>query len=224
MQDIKNSIKYSFKSRSNYLLGFVVFAVSMFLYYWAIIQTVSFDFFVNHNPLFIVIAQITLSIINALLISLSFIFFREIFKTKQSEGGVNLLQAIAALFFSVASTGCYVCGSVLLPAIGIAASITSLPFGGLEIKLLTVFLLLYSVRNLARQLTGYCEIKNYKTYKLTSGSVSFKVNFGFIESFKPLAITSAFVILILALPSLMPTDFQIFDVNSDLAFCSEIKN
>lgn len=219
MKQIKQAAKLTLKDPRGIVAFILGFISALGIYYWALVQTVSFDFFIEHNPIPIVTAQIGLSVLNALLIGLSFTFFYFVIKNRVNEGGLNILQTVAAMFFSVASTGCYVCGSVLLPAIGVAASLTSLPFGGVEIKILTAGLLVYSLKNLAKQITGFCSIVQPKEYIISFGGPQISFNFAFWQNVKPLLITSTFAVMIFALPAIVPSNLQFFQIASDQAFC-----
>lgn len=66
------------------------------------------------------------------------------------------------VFLGVLAPGCAACGMGLLPLLGLsAASLTFFPYGGLELSVLAVIILSYSVLRFSRKLMT-CEIVNKK--------------------------------------------------------------
>jgi len=211
---ILRSAKISLNNLRSIFIFITVFIFVMLSYYFAIEQSGSFESFLNVNSNLFISAQIALSAFSSLLIALSTVLFLDIFKRQKDGGSLGIIETFVALFFSVATTGCYVCGSVLLPVLGVAASFGSLPFAGLEIKFLTILFLLYTLNQLANSYLGTCKIKNHKTYRLDYGSGALNLNFAFLDKIRPIAISFSFIVLIYALPFLIPDNVSA-GINAD---------
>jgi hypothetical protein len=95
----------------------------------------------------------------------------EVVKEKKKTSKTSFLQTFASLLFSAAATGCSVCSAFLLPLLGIAASLTAMPFGGLEIKLLSALLLLYTIYEYAKITSGLCKVPKEKAVSFKRRSV-----------------------------------------------------
>lgn len=208
----ENAFKITFNSPKRILIGVFVFILSLILYAYAISETGTFETFFKESPILIVILQIVFGILNSILISIATVEFIHIFTTEHKQSGVSIFGVVSALFFSVASTGCYVCGTVLFPVLGVAASFASLPLGGLEVKILTAFMLLYSVNDLSQKVLGICYYDKNKIYKFQLGTGSLNISAVTVNNIKPIFITGGFIILIVLLPYIVPeglrTDFS----------------
>ena len=205
---IKNAIKKTYTFRSSYIITAVFFLISMYFYALAVSHTGSLEIFFNETPKLILIAQIFFSILNSLLIGMIMSMVWIIFKEKHSQGNLTFLNAFAALFLSVAATGCYVCGTVLIPVFGVAASFAALPFGGLEVKILTVFLLAYSLYDSSKNVLGMCDIKKPKRYLLKLGSLHLTITNHLWGNLRPVLITLCFIVAIFVLPLLLPSSLK----------------
>lgn len=69
------------------------------------------------------------------------------------------------MLLSLISFGCAVCGGLLLPLLGIAASLTAFPFQGLEIKLLSIGLLSLSLYEMSLVNTANALKRSYQAKK-----------------------------------------------------------
>ncbi len=207
-KNLINALKVVFQSRAMIISGFSFFTLSMGMYIFAILQTGTFESFFELTPFPILLAQIVLSLLNSILIAIALTFFIYVFRKANEHSELSFLSVISALFLSVASTGCYVCGTVLLPFLGVAASFAALPFGGLEIKFLTVFLLLYSINDLSQKVLGICKYSSDKMYSVKFGQRAFKIRGALLAQLKPIVITIVFLILILTLPVLIPDSLK----------------
>lgn len=200
---IFSALKFVYGSSKKYLvITALISLLSLYLYYLAIEHSASWYIFLNANSREYIIAQIVFSIINSVLIGISLSMFFFSFEKKTSGGKLNIFQTGASLFFSVATTGCYVCGSILLPTAGLTASFLSLPFGGLEIKFLTILLLLHSINQYAKNISGACEIKKYKDVNVNLGAANFKFSTKIFDTTKSFAFTFGFIAIIFALPTI----------------------
>lgn len=212
--DLSTLKRQLFKNRRTTTTFVVGTFVLLGFYYYAVVQSVPFSTFLRSNsPLFIFL-QILLSFINALLGAAGVTLVGQLFRQQQQNGSMNVFQSAVALFLSVATTGCYVCGSILLPSLGIASSLAALPLGGLEVKLITAGLLLYSLRDLHRKLLGICEIPRPLVVKLELGEKNWQLKLNNWQQWRAGAITLSMVVLIFALPAITPKNmFSINDPN-----------
>lgn len=202
---IFRATKNSLDETSERLVFFVIFAVSIAFYYFAITSVVSLEYFLKNNPAWIIALQILLIFINSFLTALSFVMFLKIFKNKKAENKSSIIGTIVALFFSVFSTGCYVCGTVLFPAIGLGSSFASLPLGGIEVKIVTAIMLLYSVNLLSNNVLGICKVFSNKNFVFKiSGLNLFSISPKFIYQAKHFGIILLFILSIFLLPILTP--------------------
>lgn len=107
----------------------------------------------DNNRLFVFLT-INLTFLNNLLIATSLTFLVYVIEKRQYFLKANTSNTAIGVFLSLVSVGCVVCGGFLLPVLGIAASLTAFPFQGLEIKVLSIGLLLFSINQLALPITG----------------------------------------------------------------------
>ena len=164
----------------------------LFLYYFILAQRTTWDAFWQSNVAWYAWSQIILSIVNALFVGIAISFLFYVLEKKRQGSESTFLHTLASLFFSSAVTGCSVCSAFLLPTLGIAASLTAFPFGGLEIKLFSAIILLYAIWQYSKSILGLCEIPKEK-----------------IKSFQlqPLLLLLLFVFTVYAIPRL-PVKFR----------------
>jgi len=201
---MNNSLKQIFKNKFNIFLIVVLTVAISYLYYLVIDSSLPFEIFIKVNDPEFVIFQILFSVVNSFLTAISLVLFIEIIRERKKGQKSGILSTLIALGFSIGTTGCYVCGSILLPFIGIATSFASLPFGGLEIKFITALLLIYSIRQLLKVYSGLCEIRPDKKYILGIGENKLKISQNQIDNFKPIAVSFALIALIFVLPIFFP--------------------
>lgn len=216
MKNIFYTIRKSPRNVAVFIGASVILAA---LYYYALIQSAPFDTFIRSNsPLFVVL-QVLFSIANSVIGAVSIVLLLELFQIQRKVGGTNIFQSVASLFISVATTGCYVCGSILLPGLGLAASFASLPLGGLEIKIITLLLLLYSVNDLNHKLMGTCKIyaDKFLSFKFDGGV--WKFNLKRIFQLKSTFVTFGLMGLIFLLPGILPKNSPIQLNDPSQYFC-----
>lgn len=186
-------LKKTFSKSYSWALTIFISLNVLLLYYFLLIQKTTWDSFWQSNTAFYSWSQIILSIINAVLIGASISMLFEVIKEKKKTSKTSFLQTFASLLFSAAATGCSVCSAFLLPLLGIAASLTALPFGGLEIKLLSALLLIYTIYEYAKITSGLCKMPKEKINKKT------------LPQLRPLILLIIFVVIVYALPRLPKT-------------------
>ncbi len=188
---------------SFYLVLLEIFAaLVILLYYYILRKTTTLGIFWESNIIAYNVLQITLSILNALLLGLSVAMFIYIVRNNKKGDKSSFVYSLSSLIFSSAATGCTVCGAFLLPTLGIAASLTALPFGGLEVKALSIILLLYGISEYARIITGNCMLPKEKIIELKNKHVEFNINRKTLPQLKHIAILVLFVTLVYSLPNL----------------------
>ncbi len=132
-------------------------------------------------------------LLNAFIIALSSILFIDLGNflrnLTKAETSTSLGGSLASLF----SLGCPTCGSIIYSMLGIVGGLTILPLKGLEVKLLSLALLMYGT---------------YLLYKRFFPDV--KINL------VPSANTALIALLVLALPIFAYGQFQLMEISSSL--------
>lgn len=180
----------------------------LFLYYLILIQKTTWDSLWQSNAPFYSWAQIVLSIGNAALVGVSLSMLFNVIEEKRKISKGSFIQTLGSLLFSAAATGCSVCSAFLLPTLGIAASLTALPFGGLEIKALSILLLVYAIFEYAKVTSGLCEIPKEQVISFQKGHLEFNLSKKTFPQLKPFIIFLLFVAIIYSLPH-TPSRFRI---------------
>jgi len=169
MELFKKSFSLVYQNLSSYALTASLLITFFFLDYFLLTRTTSLErFFADNNRLFVSIT-IILTFFNNFLIAFVLTFLIAAVDKKKKllkSAGIN---SGVGIFLSLISVGCAVCGGFLLPILGIAASLTAFPFQGLEVKLLSIVVLFYTLRQLNLILIGKLEElrKNYSWLKVS---------------------------------------------------------
>ncbi len=158
MRVVREASQKVFEKKINIILFIFLTITFLLIYYLIIERTITLESFLKVNSVFYVILQILLTFINSIFGSLSIIFLVESFKLKR-KGNIDLFQTAGSLSLSILSTGCYICGSLIIPIAGLTGFISSLPFAGLEIKLFTLIILMLTIIDLSEKISGICSIK-----------------------------------------------------------------
>ena len=108
------------------------------------------------------------------------------------------------------SMGCPVCGSLLLPALGVVGGLSIFPLQGLELKLAAIFLFGLSIIDSSRAVAGkaVADDKKEKLVSFEQGSLVLNFNRKALVSSLPILIPILVLFLILALP-LLPSNLKI---------------
>ncbi len=202
MSSVKKALKKVF-SGNIFTWGLLVsvFINVSFLYYFLLLQTTTWEIFWRSNISFYNWSQVVLSLLNALGIALAVVFFFYIWEKRESTK-TSILGTLGSLVFSSAATGCTVCGAFLLPTLGIAASLTALPLGGLEIKLLSLLLLGYVIFEYSRLIAGACKTNKHRVVYLSRRGLEFEFSREALSGSKTLFIFVIFALIIYSLPKL----------------------
>jgi len=212
MGKITDNIFALLKDKLNLVLFIIFSSLILGSYYLAIVKIIPFESFLKSNSTLFIILQILFSITNAVLAGLSITMIVELFKKQKSSNNLNIAQTVLSLLISIGTSGCYICGSILVPSFGIASSFASLPFGGVEIKIITMLLLIYSINDLNNKLNGTCKIYRDSFVILLFENMSLKFNLKYFLQLKPAVITFSMIFVIFALPLLFSaSSFNIND-------------
>lgn len=210
--------------RKIYSLSLTIFIALnvLLLYYFLLIQKTTWDSFWQSNTAFYSWSQIVLSIINAILIGASISMLVDVIVEKRKSSKTSFLQTFASLIFSAAATGCSVCSAFLLPLLGIAASLTALPFGGLEIKLLSALLLLYTIYEYTKITSGLCKIPKEKIVLFENDQIKVNLKKETAPQLLPLLLLIIFIVIVYTLPRL-PKTWRLQTQRKILQTTAEIK-
>ncbi len=202
---IKVALNNLYQNKKNILITIAIATTSMFVFLLAIEVSNGIESYIKVNSPLYIFLQLFLSLLSSILIGVSLTLFINILKQRKDTNNLTVFQALASLLFAVGTTGCYVCGTVLLPFFGVAASFGSLPFSGLEIKFITLLLILLSIKEFSKNYMGICEIRNSKNLELifTNSTYSFNVS-GLYYTIRPVTVTVLLLSLIFVLPTLLP--------------------
>lgn len=199
---IRSAFQKTYRKSNYWALTLAVFINVLFLYYFLLVQKTTWDSFWQSNTALYSWLQVILSIINAYLIGISISLLFYTFEQRRTASNTSFFHTASSFLFSAAATGCSVCSAFLLPTLGIAASLTAYPFGGLEIKFLSILVLVYAIYQYSKGIVGICD-----TDKLKPNSNFLQI---FIYSFKkmrPVLVLMIFVLIVYSLPKL-PKPFR----------------
>lgn len=200
METIKKALIDTFKKPHYVALCLSVALNVLFLYLWVFNKSATWLVFWESNTAFYNWSQIALSIITAILLGIAITFFFHVLEVRKKGQNISFLETVSSLVFSAAATGCPVCGAFLLPLLGIAASLSALPLGGLEVKLFSILVLLYAISEYAKVITGTCEVPKEKAVRFEKGRLQFNLTRETLPQLKPLPIFLLFVVFVYSLP------------------------
>ncbi len=203
MKIIKDSIKKVYSSISSWIITFFVAILVILINYITLIQTTTLEVFFASNIALYNFLQILFTLILAILTGVSFAYLAFILDLKVNRNSEGIVTSLGSVLFSTAASGCPVCGAILLPTLGIAASLTALPFAGLEIKLLSILLLFYSIYLFSKNVLGVCSTSKLITYK--KGVFIFNLN---KNTLTPLFVLISFIGIIYLLPR-VPAKYRV---------------
>ncbi len=205
---IKQAGRRVFKRPSFVMLSVSVMINVLFVYYLVLIQTTTWEVFWQSNIAIYNWLQMILSVLTAIGFGVVAAFMVYMIEKRQAQSGSWLTSGVS-LLFSTAATGCTVCGAFLLPTLGIAASLTALPFGGLEVKFLSLVLIVYALYEYAKYITGVCEVKRKRWLRWEDGGLEIDMDKETVYALlKPMVILIGFGLVVYSLPKL-PTEYKL---------------
>lgn len=208
MAVIKQALKKTFARPYAWGLTLAVGLNILFIYYLILLQTTTWEIFWNSNIALYNWLQVVLSIVNALLIGITISMFFYLLEERKKGTSYSLMETVSSFIFSSAASGCPVCGAFLLPTLGIAASLTALPFGGLEIKALSILLLFYAIYQYSTTIVGQCKTRKLKLISFGQKGLELNISRKTLPQIKPLAILILFLLIVYSLPK-WPTQWRI---------------
>ncbi len=162
LKNIKLALKISSKDLMTKVLLGSLGLNFLALDYLIFSQATTLRIFTSQNTGFYTSLSFALSIITAILFAISIVMLVYILKKKKEQAKDSAPTSLLGTIFGVVASGCPVCGAWLLPLLGVAGSLAAFPFQGLEVKLLAVILLVYSLILSADIILGVCSPENAK--------------------------------------------------------------
>ncbi len=154
MKHFLKALEKMYRHVSYIVISVSLFVVFIFIDYLLLTKTTSWERFLIDNSKLFISLSLLLSIINNILIALALTFLVFVIEQKKKYLKSTASNSIIGVVLSLLSVGCAVCAGFLLPLLGIAASLTAFPFHGLEIKVLSILLLVFSLRQLSFLING----------------------------------------------------------------------
>lgn len=224
MNYLKKALKEVF-SEPLYLFLAVSLGVNLLAFYYFIFrQSTTFAVFFSSNNAFYNWSAITLTIINAAFFGIALSLIAFILKKRMIGAASGAGNSFFGAFFGAISSGCPVCGAWLLPILGIAGSLAAFPLQGLEIKLLSVFLLSFSINESAKSIAGLCPAPKKRLLSWDEKHFTLKFNKESLSQLKPAFVILTSLLIVYSLPHL-PQKYKISfaNKNSPLAISSLTK-
>jgi len=145
MNQITSAFKIVFKETLYIWLALSLSLNLLAIYYFIFSQSTTFKVYFDSNTAFYNWASIISSVIISLLFGLVLTFLIWQWKNKISQNPAHLGNGLISGFLGAISTGCPVCGAFLISLLGIGGGLAAFPFQGLEIKVISLGLLVFAV-------------------------------------------------------------------------------
>jgi hypothetical protein len=202
MRNYKQAIQKVFSERKYIAVAATVAFLTLLSFYWAINSAASVEMFLKANTALYLAFFTTLSLINALLAGVAVAFIYYIFSQERDAGGLGSVQAFGSLLFSVGTTGCYACGTLLLPVVGLGSAFTSFPFAGLETKVASILLLGLSLNSFTPRVLGIC--KEEGGYIILVSGKPIRIKSSYLTTAKYLGAATLIIAVTVIAPLLLP--------------------
>lgn len=145
-------------SERKYILTFLLTSIiSFILFYWLTVTNVAYNsisiyaMMSGFNFTFLTILfSVIISLLLGIFVALVIYRFKLIRNSSKKLGFFGTL----GFFFGVFAAGCPSCGSVVFALFGAPLALMLLPFKGLEIKVLSILLLVWSNYSISRKLVS----------------------------------------------------------------------
>jgi hypothetical protein len=138
------------------LISFTATLTVVLIYYLSVAWTSGWANYLNTYSTPFVSLQIFFSILVALLAG--YLAGLLAIAINQRVPRTSSASSLFMLVFSLGTSGCYACSTLLLPLAGLSATVFTLPFGGLEIKILTAIFLLIIISDTHHKLLTGCDL------------------------------------------------------------------
>jgi len=158
---VTRTIKVVFKNKNYTWLalafGTVIFS---FLYYFLVAKVADNDIWISVMMsgegfvTFSIVSSLITAVLSGILLSLLVFKFRS-FNKLEGKGFFGFLGSGVAAF----GVGCPTCGAFLFGLIGMPLALMYLPFRGLELQVLGIVVLIFSIYFTSKSIMGVCTIK-----------------------------------------------------------------
>ncbi len=161
-KNLKKALKILFSDKIFIFLSISLGFNFLALDYILLSQATTFKILISQNTEFYIWVSMILSVIIAALFGISLTMLAYILKKRKENLKESAPSSFFGTIFGALASGCPVCGAWLLSLFGVAGSLAVFPFQGLEIKLLAVALLVFSIFQSSNIILGICKAKDSK--------------------------------------------------------------
>lgn len=214
MKYLEKSLKQVFSDPLYFFLAASSGANLLALYYFIFKQSTTFAVFFSSNNAFYNWSAIVLTIINAAFFGIALSLIAFILKKRMIGAAPGAGNSFFGAFFGAISSGCPVCGAWLLPILGIAGSLAAFPLQGLEIKLLSIFLLSFSINESAKSIAGLCPAPKKRLLSWDKKHFTLKFNKENLSQLRPAFVILISLLIVYSLPHL-PQKYKISFANKN---------
>lgn len=172
------------------------------IYLFIFFRSTTFPVFFLSNTDFYNYASVLLTLVIGILFGIALAMLVYVLRHRMPNQIAVAGNGFAGTVLGALAAGCPVCGAWLLPLLGIAGSLAAFPLQGLEIKIPSIFLLLFSINESARAIAGLCPVVKRKLLVYKNGYLTFRFDWEALAPYKSLGLAILAVLIIYALPSL----------------------
>lgn len=208
MNYLGKSLKKVFSDPLYFFLAASLGVNLLALYYFIFRQSTTFAVFFSSNNAFYNLSAIILTIINAAFFGIALSLIAFILKKRMIGTASGAGNSFFGAFFGAISSGCPVCGAWLLPILGIAGSLAVFPLQGLEIKLLSIFLLSFSINESAKSIAGLYPAPKKRLLSWDKKHFTLKFNKESLSQLKPAFVILTSLLIVYSLPHL-PVKYKV---------------
>lgn len=224
MKYIILSIKKVFSDFLYLFLGVSLALNLLFVYYIVFLQTTTFEVFFASNNSFYNWSSIVLTIANSILFGIAIAMVIFAWKKRRADARSGTGSSFFGAAFGAISTGCPVCGAWLLPTLGIAGSLAAFPLQGLEIKILSIALLLFAIWETSKSIAGICTVNKQKVLSWNKTHFILNLNKTTLPRLKPVLFIGLSILVVYLLPKL-PAKYKLsFASKNNLAANTALSN
>ncbi len=160
IKDSINVLKQIYKSRKYFFITLIIAIVSFIVFYKLTLATIadnSLKIFIMMSgydyTYFTLLSFVMISVLFGIYLSV-FIYRFKLIRTIQKKKGTSIgFIGYFGLVAGVFGAGCPTCGSIIFTLVGAPLALMYFPFKGLELRLLSIVILLVSIYILTRSLS-----------------------------------------------------------------------
>ncbi len=166
IKEVFGVLRQVYKNRKYFYMTLIVAVVSFIVFYKLTLATISnnslkiFIMMSGYNyTYFTLLSFVIISVLFGIYLSI-FVYRFKLIKLMREKKGISIgFIGYLGLVAGVFGAGCPTCGSVIFALIGAPLALMYFPFRGLELRLLSIVILLISIYILTRSLykCGTCE-------------------------------------------------------------------